>query len=289
MRRLGRRGALGLAGLSLCAAGPPAAGGLVSLDWGVSETLFAMGLPVAGAAALRGYRRVLADPPPPAGTQDLGLWNAPNLEAVLELRPRLIGLQSWQAPLAPLMRRIAPTEMVTLYTRRDSPYLLAGAATRALAARAGVAAAGETLVADADALLESCRARLASWPRRPVLVVKGLDDGRPMVFSRMSLMDDVLRRLGLENAWPGPPRLLCGGEIVDVAALAAYGEAMLLLVDAPAGTPAPALYGSALWNSLAFVRGGRQRRLPSLWEFAALPTAMRFAAHATAALAGPPA
>ncbi len=288
---LGRRAVLaGGAAIALSLAArafaAPAGKLVISLDWGISETLYAMGIPVAGAASVTGYDSIVADPPTPAGTRDVGLWAAPNIELVHQLAPDLVLRQSWQAGLLPLLQPISPVETTTIYTRDGSPYARACAATRVLANRAGRPDAGETLVAAGETAFAGCRDALRGYDGRPVVVMKVYDGRNFIIFSRCGLFHDVLETLELTNGWAGPPTLLCGATSVDLAGLAGYGEANVVVIGTPGQKANQKLYDSDLWASLPFVKERRIRHVPSFWEFGALPTAHRFARHLTAALAG---
>jgi len=259
---------------------------LVSLDWGISETLYAMGIPVVGAASVTGYDSIVADPPTPDGTRDVGLWASPNIELLHQLAPDLVLIQSWQAGLLPLLQPISPVEITTIYTRDGSPYARACAATRVLATHAGRPDAGAALVATGETVFAGCRAALRGYDGRPVVVMKVYDGRNFIIFSKCGLFHDVLEKLGLTNGWAGPPTLLCGASSVDLASLAGYGEANVVVIGTPGQKANQKLYDSDLWASLPFVKERRIKHVPSFWEFGALPTAHRFAGHLTAALAG---
>ena len=287
---LGRRAVLaGGAALALSlstrAFAAPTGRALVSLDWGISETLYAMGIPVVGAASVTGYDSIVADPPTPAGTRDVGLWAAPNIELLHQLAPDLVLIQAWQAGLLPLLQPISPVETTTIYTRDGSPYARARAATRAIANHAGHPDAGEALVAAGEVAFAGCRDALRGYDGRPVVVMKVYDGRSLIIFSRCGLFHDVLEKLGLTNGWAGPPTLLCGASGVDLAGLAGYGEANVVVIGTPGQKANQRLYDSELWANLPFARERRIQHVPSFWEFGALPTAHRFAGHLAAALA----
>ena len=258
---------------------------VASIDWGISETLFALGIPVAAAADTQGYARVVGSPATPATTRNLGLWSAPNLELLQALAPDLTLIQNWQAPLLPLLRQIGPVEMVSIYTRTGSPYDHAAIATRHIAARLAAGAEADNLIAAGERAMVRQRARLGQWAGRPVLIVKPLAGASFMAFGQGSIFQGALDRLGLANAWTQPPVLLAGASIIDITTLAvAFGDAQVVVIDGQDPTADQPLYRSRLWASLPFVRAGRVTHLPPLWEFGALPTAFRFAQSLSTAL-----
>lgn len=258
---------------------------IASLDWGISETLFALGLPVIGAADTQGYARALNEPLVPPGTRNLGLWSAPNLELLQALAPDLILMQNWQAPLMPLLRRIAMVKALTIYTRGDDPYDQATSATRWIGTSLGGSAQVERFIADGEAALATARLSLRPVAARPVLVIKLLAGASFMAFGRGSLFQGALDRLGLVNAWTAPAALLAGASITDLPALAAAGtDTWVIVIDSESPAAEQSLYRSQLWAALPFVRARRFTHIPPLWEFGMLPTAHRFAALASAAL-----
>ena len=255
---------------------------IVSLDWAMTETLLALNADLVGAAALADYKVVVGSVPPPPSVLDLGTWNEPNLELLQQIKPDLAVLQLWQKPLQPILQTICPVEVATIYTRKDSPYQRACDETSRLAARIGLA--GDVLVQEVGAELAALRGRLGSYDGRPVIVVKLIDETSLIAFSRGGLFHDVLGHLGLENGWPLAPDLLCGATRISAAALADYPEQRLVIIGNPNGQAGNALYRSALWSALPAVKAGRVVRLPSLWEFGALPTARCFARSLSEAL-----
>lgn len=263
----------------------PGAIRVASLDWGVSETLYAMNVPVAGAADSTGYDKIAALATPPS-TLNLGLWNAPNIELLQALKPDLILIQAWQQGLLPLLRRIASTEEITIYTRQGSVYENACMAARAIARWLGRSGAGEMLIERGEMFLERCRAALRAHRGEAVIVVMIVDGRYFVAFSRASLFHDIIGRLDLVNDWDGPAQLLCGASVIDLTALASSRANRIIVIDPPGQSADHAFYRSQLWTSLPFVTAGRVAHIPSLWEFGALPTGYRFAELMTAALTG---
>src|SRR5690606_7973612 len=80
-----------LAGLALLpAAAPIPARRIVALDWGLAETLIAIGQPPVGVPETRTYADWVISPALPTGTADVGLRVEPNLEILQQLAPDLI-------------------------------------------------------------------------------------------------------------------------------------------------------------------------------------------------------
>ncbi len=257
---------------------------VVSLTWATSETLFAMGIRPAAAAEIPGYQRLVGQPPTPPGVIDVGLQGAPNLELLATIAPDLILIQPWQAGLRPQLERCAPVAMLTIYAGSGDTYERACNATRRIGQLMGCPERGARLVQHTDDSLSLLRRRLAGHTARPLYLAQMIDDNSVTLFSRGSLFQAVLDRLGLRNAWSGAPDLLWGGSRVGLDKLAADPDAALVLIASPELAPHETLTRSALWRRLPAVHQRRFVELPAVWAFGALPTAEHFAHLLTAAL-----
>jgi ferric hydroxamate transport system substrate-binding protein len=250
---------------------------LASLSWAVSETLYALGAIPVAAAETQLYDTVVGSPATPAGTVDVGLQGAPNLEYLAQLEPDIIFIQSWQEDLRAALGRCGRVESVALYTGQGDAFINACAATRKIGADAGMDAHAGALIAQSEERLEILRDRLKARELRHLLLVQMIDEANLTVFTGGSLFDGVIRRLGFTNAWTGAPTLLWGGAVVGLEQLAELPDATIVLIDAPSLAPSETLTRGPLWRALPNVRSGRFVRLRSFWGFGALPTALRFA------------
>lgn len=258
---------------------------VVTLDWGVAETLVALGVPPVGVPDTAGYADWVAEPPLPPETVNLGSRFEPNLELIRSLSPDLIVLIPFQASLEPLLRRIAPTLILSVHEGQPHPYDAATEATRTLARHLGREAAAEALIARTEALLAAARARRPD-PGGPLLVAAVADAHHLWVFGQGSLYGDVLDRMGVRNAWTEP---------VSGWGFSAIGADRLAGVDAAAFVtlrPLPpdfetGLTDSPVWKALPFVQQGRVVVLPPVLMFGMLPASGRFATLLSEALAAP--
>lgn len=257
---------------------------VVALNWGVAETLYAMGVRPVGAAEIPGYNALITQPATPRGVADVGLQGAPSMEALVALAPDLILIQAWQQHLRRSLERAARVDSVTIFTGKDDAYANAGAATRHIGGLLSCADRAEGLITACDRKIEDARTRLASYDGRPLYLAQILDGNIISLFSTGSLFQAVLLRLGLQNAWRGAPNLLWGGTRVGIERLADDPEARLVLID-PAGAPAArGLLAGDLFRLLPAVRAGRVVRIRGVWGFGALPSATRFAEALAAGL-----
>lgn len=257
---------------------PTTAARIASLNWAMSETLYALGIRPVGAAEIPGYDRLVGYPPTPQGIPDLGFQGDPNLELLSSLRPDLILIQSWQATSRAALERFAPVESFALYDRgKGDPVEASRDATLRIADLAGATQACRSYLDQTDAAFGDCRQRLGRNGTRPVLLVQALSPTNLVVFTGGSLFDSVMKRIGLTNAWSRPPTLLWGSTQIGVDALADYPDADIIWLASPDGCASQGLFGSALWQRLPQVARGAVHSLPLVWGFGALPTAERFA------------
>lgn len=251
----------------------PAKPRIAVLDWGWAESLLALGLqPVAVAEApLYGDRVVL--PALSLGTIDLGLRSWPNMELLRSLKPDLILSQAGYGVSQARLNEIAPTLALPLYSAERKPLIAAERALKEIAARTGRQQAATDYLQRADARFKEIAAGVGTYDRRPLLIIKFTDDRLIDIYGAGGLFDDVLKRLGLANAFDGPTNNW-GFATTGLDAIARYPEARVIIVEP--GPPGPFLH-SALWQSLPAVRHGHMTMIPPTWVFGAFPSAMRFA------------
>ncbi len=258
----------------------------VSLNWAVSETLYAMGIRPLGAVDLPGYARSVAVPPAPDGVSDIGLQGAPNMEMLAALAPEVILIQAWQQQLRTRLERCAPVESLTIFTGTGDAYAHAAEATRRVGDLLAARERSDALVQAADAALVACRARLTGYDGRPLYLAQVIDQRIVSLFTSGGLFQAMLERLGLNNAWRGAPNLLWGGTRVGLDRLAQVPEARLVLIGSSAMQGS--LLRSDVWQALPAVKAGRVLCLEQVWAFGAVPSAVRFANALTAGLMDAP-
>jgi len=264
-------------------AGPRA----VSLDQAVTETMLALGVAPVATTAPALYRRIVMRPVLPPDVVDLGALTEPNLEVMARLRPDLIlgvpdGVAEWDR-----LGGIAPLHPLAIYDGTPGPLRRARAVTIALGALLGREAPAAALLAEAEARIEAAARAVTAFAGQPVLVGGLAGDGRHLwVFGPNSLVDEVLRRLGLVNAWTGETN---GWGLLPVGIERLAGRAVTRMIHFDQGGSTrlalQRLSGSAFWNALPFVRAGHvaaiPRRFPSGGPFAAMRLAEAFATHLT--------
>ncbi|MGY2051371.1 ABC transporter substrate-binding protein [Methylobacterium sp. JK268] len=270
-----------LAGLGACAIPPlPAAAAgpsrVASLDYGLAQTLIALGRPPVGLSAVGGWSTWVVEPPLPAGIVDLGTARETNFELLQQLKPDLIVSTPYLERLRPLLARVAPVESFAIHATDSPPWPHLVAATRRLGDLFGAADRAEAFLAEIDGALAASAPRVAPWRDRPVLLVSFQDARNVWVFGRNSFYDDVLRRLGLANGWAGRTNPW-GFAAVGMEALARVRDARLICFDPVPPEALRLIADSAIWRATGFSAPGRLVRLPPVFAFGTLPSAARFA------------
>ncbi|MBR0725552.1 ABC transporter substrate-binding protein [Bradyrhizobium manausense] len=263
--------ALALAGAGAIAAEPRR---IVSLDFGLAETLLEIGVVPVGLTATDDWSDWVGEPRLPTGVVNLGGTFEPNVELLLELKPDLILLTPFLAGLSDKLRRIAPVLSLPLYDEAGEPLKRATEAALHLGRITGRAAAAESLIARVDATFARVRERLRPVSDTPVCIVQFMDARHVRVFGAKSLFQDVLDRIGLTNAWTRETNYW-GFATVGFEALATTEDIRLLRLAQ--ADDYIRLSQGPLWRSMPFVQRGRVTALPPVLMFGALPSAERFA------------
>lgn len=292
--RLTRRGLLAAAAsCAVLAPGPSRAAGaparIVSLDYGLAETLLALGVTPIAIAEAEAWATWVIEPAMPPGVVNLGTALEANIELLHALKPELILTTPYLARIGPMLARLARTESFAIYTPEPgTPYARSLTATRRLGGMIGRESQAQALIDASAARMAATRAALASHAATPVFVVSFMDTRHVRVYGAKSLFDDVMTLCGLSNAWRGEVNYW-GFATVGIEQLARAPEARLIYVEPIAADVRAALARSPLWNSLGFVRAGRVHAMPPALMFGMLPSAMRFAGLLEQTLAGTPA
>ncbi|WP_439889102.1 ABC transporter substrate-binding protein [Pseudomonas sp. MBLB4123] len=274
-----------LLGLCLALLGLPAAAApqrVAVIDWGLTETLLALGVTPQAVAEVDGYRRWVAAPALPAEVQDLGLRTEPNLELLSQLAPELILITPQFENARAALERIAPVRSLTLFAPDSDPYLNAQRVTRELGQLFDRQAEAEALIRRVDEGLARTQRRLGD-AQRPLYLVHFMDDRHVRVYGQHSLYQSVLARLGLNNAWTTPGSYW-GFSNTGIERLIEQPDARLLYFRPLPLDAERQLANSALWQNLPMVRDGRVHALAEVWSFGALPSAERFARQLQRAL-----
>ncbi|AQZ96056.1 ABC transporter substrate-binding protein [Halopseudomonas phragmitis] len=254
---------------------------LASLDWTLGETLVALGAPPLAMAQVDDYHAWVGEPQMPDNVIDLGLRTQPNQELLAALAPERILISQMFTNLTPRLSRIAPVELVQLYTPGTDTWTQMLELTREVGRLAGRDQAAEQLIASTRARIDSLAGQL-SRPQRPLLIIQFMDARHVRVFGPNGLYQVVLDQLGLDNAWTGGTNAW-GFALVSIDALVGLDAQLVVVEPKPAGVERE-LASSALWQHLPGVADNQVITLPPVWSFGALPSCQRFAELLSAAL-----
>ncbi|MBY5604636.1 ABC transporter substrate-binding protein [Rhizobium leguminosarum] len=248
---------------------------VATLDWALLETLLAIGANVVAATELRQFREVAITPDVPATTADLGLRGTPNFEVLRFARPDLIFNSNFYAWADERMRGVAPVESHAIYKPGESPFALAEQATLAIGERLQLAAARQ-LTEELGARLDRYRALLAAGDGRPVIPINLGDARHFRVFGSDSMFGEVLKHVGLTNAWQAQTSYSAAAP-VGIEILASMPDAWIVMIPPQPADALTTLATSNFWNALPAVREKRVLMLGSINPYGALPAAGRFA------------
>lgn len=201
-----------LAGLTIGAATTQAAAKrVVALEWDAVENLSALGITPAGIADSRGYDAFVGAPRRRGGT-DVGLRSAPSLERIRRIKPDLIIVPDYRSTKnRAALRKIAPVLVTSPYGGRGNAAQFNNMVRdfRRTARAVGRTARGERVLRAMATKLSAQKAALRKKRRagaRVVVAEPGGTTSTPALrlMTNNSLTAEVVRRIGLRNAWTGP-------------------------------------------------------------------------------------
>lgn len=260
---------------------------VASLSWAGAQILVALGLDPVAITERGNYVSFDTRPAMPAGTVELGLHSEPNLELLQALKPDFLIIDTDQTGLTGRLESIAPTLTVDIYNPAlGKPYARAALETLRIGTALGREREAHAHLAEQDAQIAQNAqviAGLGSMP--PVLIADLYDDGRHLyVYGPNSMMQDVLERLNVRNAWHGSTS--SGFLLMGIEELASQPDAQMFYIDRGLRNRIAFhnLQRSVLWNHLPFVQAKRIAPLPGFFTYGATACAAQFAAELTAGL-----
>lgn len=257
--------------LPVIAATPPSR--IAVLDWGLAESLLVLGVKPLAVAEAPLYSDRVVTPELEEDTIDLGLRSWPNMELLRALHPDLILSQAGYGISSARLNEIAPTLALPLFSAARQPLRAAEDALREIAVRTGRDDFAMRYLQNSHDRLDAIARNAKSYDARPLLIIKFTDDRLIDIYGAGGLFDDVLKRIGIANAWDGPTNNW-GFATTGLDAIARFPDARLIIIEPG---PAGPFFQSALWKALPAVRQGRVSMIPPTWVFGAFPSAMRFA------------
>ncbi|UXN57141.1 iron-siderophore ABC transporter substrate-binding protein [Phyllobacterium zundukense] len=247
---------------------------IVSLDYGLAQTLIELGVPPIGLVDTTGWANWTVEPALPPDVANLGSSHEINMELLQLLRPDLIVSTPYLEWVRPQLEQIAPVKSFPIHALGSSPFPHIIDATRELGRVLGRTAEAEALIDRSEMELRAARAATSHLGK--VAVITFIDERNIRIYGPGGIFQDVFDRLGLENAWTRPTNEWGFGDI-GMADLFDIGDARLFYMDPVPPDVLANLPGSPLWQSMPFVQSGHVQRMASVLMFGTLPAATRFA------------
>jgi ABC-type Fe3+-hydroxamate transport system substrate-binding protein len=213
-----------LAGLALTATSHAAPKRVVALEWDALENLLSLGVKPVGAADTGTYRTYVAIGLP-GGITDVGKRQEPSIERIARLKPDLIVVPSNRAGRnLRTLRKISRVLVTNPYPGDTGNGAQWGAMVRdfrAIARAVGQRARGENVLRGMSSRISRLRASIRKRAgTRVTIATPGGTTSSPALrlFTSNSIAAEVVRRLGLRNAWTARPQRF-GFSTVGVEAL----------------------------------------------------------------------
>ncbi|MEV4351223.1 iron-siderophore ABC transporter substrate-binding protein [Actinoplanes sp. NPDC049596] len=267
---------------------------VVSLEWGLTENLVALGVKPVGQADVKGYNIWDKAAPIDAATPDVGQRGEPSLDSIVALKPDLVVTTSdlpanviesmaKQVPVLTLrgsdgsdpigyMRKTVNTLAQATGTQAKATELLAGFDSKVAAGKDALAKAGKTGAAFTMA---------DGWVDSGTVSVR--------MYTPNSFLGAIAGELGLKNQWTTGGDKDYGLAQTDVEGLTKIKDASSTFIytanDADGGDFTDALKSNAVWKQLPFVTANHVKRVPDgIWTFGGPASANVFIDALTTAL-----
>lgn len=265
---------------------------VVSLEWGLTENLLALGVEPVGQADPAGYNTWAQVVPLDESVADVGFRGEPSLDAIAALDPDLV-VTTTDLP-ENVVEQIAESFPVIALRGSDAsdPLGHMRSTLEILGAATGTSEEADQLVADFDAALEEGAAALADagLEGAPFTMADGWDNNGVIsirMFTPGSYLGAIAAELGLENAWTEEGDADYGLASTDVEGLTDLGDVHFLYASNAAEVDpfTDGLAGNAIWEQLPFVTAGDVHRIPDgIWMFGGPASGEAFVDATVAAL-----
>jgi len=249
---------------------------IVSLDYGLAQTLIELGVPPVGLIDTPGWQEWTVEPALPQSVANIGSSHEVNMELLQLLKPDLIISTPYLEWVRPQLEQIAPVKSFPVHALGTSPYPHIVDATRELGRILGRGSEAEALIDGTEKELQSAKTATRHLAKTKLAVISFLDARNLRVYGQGGIFQDVFDRLELQNAWTRPTNEW-GYSDAGVADLITIGDSMLFIMDPVPPDVLATLSGSPLWQSMLFVQGGHVQHMASVLMFGTLPSAGRFA------------
>lgn len=276
----GRRHFLALAAaLPAWRAGASTPQTIVCLDYGIASTLLSLGVVPAGIAALADWNTWVVEPTLPSGIIDVGSAWEVNFELLAAMKPDLILTTPYLDSLKPQLERMGPVLRLEVFSAEGGNVLpKAVSATRTLAEAIDRKSAGETFLEQANRFFDACRERITRLSPPTIALISLMDERHARIYGAPGLYQNVLDRLGLENAWKKQANYW-GFSTIGIEELSVMTDPGIHVIafEPLPGDALDVLQESPLWQAQTFIRSGHFGVLPASLMFGMVNEATRFA------------
>ncbi|WP_312872135.1 iron-siderophore ABC transporter substrate-binding protein [Amycolatopsis dendrobii] len=273
---------------------PAPAAKIVSLEWGLTENLLALGVKPIGAADVKGYNTYDKVMPLAASTPDVGTRGEPSLDAIAALHPDLV-VTTTDLPENVIAQLSKQTKVLTLRGSDSADpigYLRKTVTT--LSEATGTQEQGRKLLAAFDAKVAEGKKKLAGAGKSGAKFV--MADGYSTsgtvtvrMYTKGSFLGSIAEQLGAANQWTGEGDKVYGLSPTDVEGLTKITDPATSFVyaanDAESDVFTQDLAGNAVWKQLPFVKAAKLHRIPDgIWMFGGPKSAIAYVDALTGAL-----
>ncbi|GAA5528694.1 iron-siderophore ABC transporter substrate-binding protein [Herpetosiphon gulosus] len=267
---------------------------VIALDWMYLEDVLALGVQPVGAIDLENYPKwvdlpLTIDP----SVVSIGANPAPDFETIAALKPDLILVGALRGEtIYDQLNAIAPTMMFNPYLKEGEgqPYDEMTTTFSTIAAVLGKETEGAQVLAKMEQTFANAKAQLAEagLADANVLVAQTYASNNAAevrLFTDNAAVMEIIKRLGLKNAWSDPTYQVWGFSSVGTEALAQFGDVHMLYITEENNDPFQSDAIKPYWDSLEFVKAGQAHTLDSqTWTFGGPIAAEVFTQRVTAAL-----
>ena len=248
---------------------------VVSLEWGLTENLVALGVQPVGQADVKGYNTWDTIAPIDASTPDVGTRGEPSVDAIIALDPDLV-VTTTDMPENAIAQLATQVPVLAVRGSDGSdPIGYMRHTVTTLAQATGTEAKGEQLLADFDAKVATGQEAL-NQAGAPFTMADGwLESGTVSIrmYTPGSFLGGVAAELGLQNQWTSGGDKDYGLATTDVEGLTKIRDQQTAFVyvanDVDGGDAfQTGLADNAVWRQLPFVKDQNTHRLPDgIWMF----------------------
>ncbi|GAA3524338.1 siderophore ABC transporter substrate-binding protein CdtB [Amycolatopsis ultiminotia] len=256
---------------------PAPATRIVSLEWGLTENLLALGVQPIGAAEVKDYNAYDKVAPLPESTPDVGTRAEPSTDAIIALHPDLV-VTTTDLP-DNVIGQIAGKVPVLALRGSDAAdpigYLRHTVTT--LAEATGTRQQGGKILAGLDASLAAGKDKLAKAGKAgaPFTMADGYATSGTVtvrMYTPGSFLGGIAKELGLAGQWTGGGDKDYGLASTDVEGLTKITDPdttfLYLANDSEGDVFEQDLAQNAVWKQLPFVKAGHVHRIPDgIWMF----------------------